>query len=98
MKPPIKKAATSRRKKAAAKANNETSLAILSQREADYYQAMSWLAPRLAVIEAAAFKRACESDRTEDAAVYLTASHQLRMVIRDLKLSGSKLDEAEGAR
>jgi hypothetical protein len=89
MKTPKKKATAPSDKKAAAKTPSDKA------RELEYFNLSTLLLVKLQVIEQEAFDRYKISQRTEDAGVYLQASHQLRMVSRDIKFSGSRLDETE---
>jgi len=88
-----KKKATTSAKKVAARVTSN----ITKTRELEYFNLSTLLLGKLQLVEQQAFDRYQISQSTEDAGVYLQASHQLRMVARDIKYAGARLDEAEGA-
>jgi hypothetical protein len=91
MKTPKRKAATRGQSRAAANSPNE----ITKAREREYYDLSTFLLGKLKIVERQAFDRYRISQSTEDASVWLNATHQLRQVARDIKYGGSRLDETE---
>lgn len=85
-----KKATAPSDKRAAAKTPSDKA------RELEYLNLSTLLLGKLRVVEQQAYDRYQISQRTEDASVYLQASHQLRMLARDIK-SSSAIVEQEGA-
>jgi hypothetical protein len=88
-----KKNGSRRSKQGAVKTSNDISKA----REREYFALSTLLLGKLQIVEQQAFERYQISQRTEDASVWLNATHQLRQVARDIKYGGSRLDESEAA-
>jgi hypothetical protein len=91
-----KKNGSCRSKQGAVKTpNDKTPNDISKAREREYFELSTSLLSKLKVLEQQAFDRYQISQQNDDANVWLTAAHQLRMVARDIKFGGIRMDQEE---